>query len=222
MKTVTHWWGWRVPALGVAALVLLGSGLAAGLLASNALAGSGGSTLFACVGERSGAMRLVDGADDCLRGEELVSWNTQGPAGPQGPKGDTGAAGQQGATGQTGATGSQGLIGLEGPPGDKGDTGQQGDPGVANYRVETSPVVFSMVPQESRGVIHVCLDGGKVLSGGVRVPNGIQIESSFIDDDNGDVFFATLRNITDQTVELDGSTAFVSVACADVETAELE
>jgi len=43
-----------------------------------------GSKIYACKGERSGAVRLVNGPNDCLRGEVLVTWNTVGSAGPQG------------------------------------------------------------------------------------------------------------------------------------------
>lgn len=66
MSNVKQWWGWRAPALGIAALTLLLSGVAVGLVANGALASSsGGGTLYACVGERSGTMRLVDGATAC-------------------------------------------------------------------------------------------------------------------------------------------------------------
>lgn len=228
MSNVKCWWGWRTPAVGVAALALLLGGIAVGLVANGTLASSGGSMLYACVGERSGTMRLVDGATACQRGETLVSWNVQGPAGPQGPTGAQGATGPQGSKGQQGAagpqgpTGATGALGAIGPQGPQGETGQQGErglpgvPGISTYAVESSSPNFSMAPNESRSHIHVCANGTQALSVGANTPDGIQVESSFIDDD-GFAVFVTLRNITDEVVALNEENAEIVVICAQVE-----
>jgi type VI secretion system Hcp family effector len=85
-------------------------------------------TIRACVHDKTGAVRIVDDADECRSHEHLVSWNRKGPAGPQGPIGPAGPIGPQGGVG---ATGAQGPIGPEGPIGPQGPQGIQGPPGDA-------------------------------------------------------------------------------------------
>jgi hypothetical protein len=56
-------------------------------------------TFHGCVNPHSGALRVVDSADECHRSENPVTWNQSGPAGAKGdpgPKGDTGATGPAG------------------------------------------------------------------------------------------------------------------------------
>lgn len=101
-------------------LTLGASFVALALLATTIVssASSNPTTIYACVNNSSGAVRIVPAGTVCKAGgdngddqkgngdngkkETLISWNTQGPqgpagpAGPQGPKGDTGATGPQG------------------------------------------------------------------------------------------------------------------------------
>ena len=71
-------------------IALLLAGFAAGLAARGAFAQPNGTTIYACKGERSGSVRLVDGAGDCNRGEVLVTWNSVGPVGADGDDGVSG------------------------------------------------------------------------------------------------------------------------------------
>lgn len=86
--------GWRLPVIGVSIVALLLAGFAAGIAARSAFAQPNGTTIYACKGERSGSVRLLEGPGTCNRGEVLVTWNTIGPAGPQGPQGEPGPPGQ--------------------------------------------------------------------------------------------------------------------------------
>jgi hypothetical protein len=54
------------------------------------------NTIYACVSNRSGEVRIVTAATTCHSRETKISWNSEGPQGPQGvpgPKGDPGPAG---------------------------------------------------------------------------------------------------------------------------------
>lgn len=53
-------------------------------------AAAAGSTLSACVGKATGVMRLTDAGTGCRSGEQLVTWNTEGPQGAPGPQGPAG------------------------------------------------------------------------------------------------------------------------------------
>ena len=64
---------------------------------------------------------------DCLREEQLMTINTEGP---KGDKGDTGAQGVQGVQGIPGSTGSAGVDGLPGEAGPQGVTGRAGADGI--------------------------------------------------------------------------------------------
>jgi len=88
------------------------------------------NTITACV-SHEGRVRVVKprsadsqkpSANPCRRGEELVTWNIVGPAGPRGP---------QGGQGEQGPQGDQGPPGAEGPKGDPGP----GFAGVQYYTV---------------------------------------------------------------------------------------
>ncbi|GAA1580176.1 collagen-like protein [Actinoplanes couchii] len=84
------------------------------------------SDIKVCVNRKSGDMRWVPaGTTRCRSGENLVSWDEEGP---KGPKGATGAKGEKG---QDGADGPQGPAGPAGTPGAVGPQGSPGAPGVA-------------------------------------------------------------------------------------------
>jgi hypothetical protein len=72
---------------------------------------AGAATLYACVNKRTGAARLFSYKPRCKRGQERLSWNTEGPAGKNGTNGKNGATGKTGPTGKTGNPGSSGTNG---------------------------------------------------------------------------------------------------------------
>lgn len=116
--------------------------IAVAVTSATALAAGGAKAdgvIVACQ-KSSGFLRAVRDASDCRRGERVLTWNKQGPAGargPAGPQGPQGAQGAQGAQGQAGAQGMPGPAGSVGPagpagvPGPKGDAGAQGAAGPA-------------------------------------------------------------------------------------------
>jgi len=81
--------------------------------------------IWACAKKEGGRLRAVGGPGRCRRGEQALSWNVQGPAGPPGSAGATGPAGPQGAVGPPGADGARGPTGAKGPT---GATGRAGPP----------------------------------------------------------------------------------------------
>lgn len=64
---------------GIAALaaLLVGSFLGT-VIVQRAFAQPGGDVIYACKGERSGSLRVVDGPGNCLRGEVEISWDSAG------------------------------------------------------------------------------------------------------------------------------------------------
>ena len=68
----------------------------------------------ACYHKRSGDLRLVNDASECLPSEEYKTWSQIGPVGPTG---ETGPTGPQGPTGAMGPTGVTGPTGPQGPTG---------------------------------------------------------------------------------------------------------
>jgi hypothetical protein len=98
------------------ALLLAGLAVLAGAAAISAADGDDGP-IHACQGMRYGLVRIVEAAGDCMRWEEPISWNRQGPAGTPGPAGPPGPAGEPGAPG---------------PKGDPGPQGPQGPAGIAS------------------------------------------------------------------------------------------
>lgn len=163
------------------ALVALGTfalGLGAGVALREATAGNGNSTIFACKGVRSGSVRLVAGAVECLRGEELVTWNEQGPAGPAGSAGLTGPTGPQGIPGTPGSAGSQGA---QGPAGQQGATGPQGPPGPSGAEalfVQNIDIIDQWQPGEIKASGGECA-AGYVLTAGLDTNEQLTILSSF-------------------------------------------
>jgi hypothetical protein len=85
-----------------------------------------------CVSNRTGALRVVKGANSCAKahgrgrrrdpGETAISWSQQGPSGQPGLQGTPGQPGLQGTPG------TKGDPGTPGQPGDPGTPGQPGDP----------------------------------------------------------------------------------------------
>lgn len=59
------------------------------------------NTVYACVNNSSGAVKIVAADTVCHNNETLQSWNIVGPTGPIGMTGMTGATGPQGADGAT-------------------------------------------------------------------------------------------------------------------------
>jgi len=79
--------------------------------------------IWACAKKENGRLRAVAGPGRCRRGEQPLSWNVQGPAGPAGSPGATGATGPMGAAGPPGADGARGPTGAKGPTGATGPAG---------------------------------------------------------------------------------------------------
>jgi hypothetical protein len=88
----------RAVAVVCALAVLFGAGVG-GRQVLMTLASHDADTIHACRNTTTGALRVVDSADDCRTTEEPLSWNTTGPAGPTGPQGPAGPAGPAGDEG---------------------------------------------------------------------------------------------------------------------------
>jgi hypothetical protein len=91
----------------------------------------GPPVIHACVskgllGLGKGAIRIVDGPQACLAGEDPLNWNQQGPQGIPGPQGPQGIQGAQGLQGIPGVEGPQGPEGSQGPEGPRGPEGPAG------------------------------------------------------------------------------------------------
>ena len=76
--------GWQVPIIVLAIVTFGMAAFAAGVAVNRTFAQADANTIYACKGERSGAVRLVDAGQSCLRGEVPVSWNIEGPSGLSG------------------------------------------------------------------------------------------------------------------------------------------
>jgi hypothetical protein len=92
--------------IGRLCLPTLGLVLVAAVAARTAQA----STIHACVKPKSGATRIVSGKAKCHHGEQRMSWNTSGPAGPRGQAGAPGTSGPQGTEGKAGTNGAGALF----------------------------------------------------------------------------------------------------------------
>jgi len=115
----------RFPAaLAVATLI------ATSTIVSAAIPGTGG-VISACYDKQSGLLRVMDAAGgvpkSCVKTENALSWNQQGPKGDQGNTGPQGPQGPQGPTGATGPTGPTGATGATGPTGPTGPQGPAGE-----------------------------------------------------------------------------------------------
>jgi Collagen triple helix repeat (20 copies) len=71
-------------------------------------------TIFGCVNDTTGAVRIVSSNTVCKATEHKIHWNQVGPRGPQGNQGNQGP---RGSVGPQGPQGSQGPQGPQGPPG---------------------------------------------------------------------------------------------------------
>jgi type VI secretion system secreted protein Hcp len=88
--------------VAIPTVAALGAGSA---IAVAAIPGEDGS-IDGCYNKLTGALRVIDSAEDCRSLETSIQWSQRGPAGPQGipgPQGDTGPAGPQGPAGAAGS-----------------------------------------------------------------------------------------------------------------------
>jgi hypothetical protein len=111
---------------------LIGTGLLIGIFFSFGLSyirAQGSETIYGCVRDHIGIVRIVGEHSRCLPLERKISWNVQGPAGTPGPMGPAGATGEQGLPGETGPSGIPGASGLMGSKGDTGAAGYTGSTG---------------------------------------------------------------------------------------------
>jgi len=79
----------------------------------------------------SGTLEVLSPGETCPSGEQTVTWNAVGPAGPTGPAGPAGPRGLTGPAGPTGSAGPRGLTGPAGATGPAGPTGATGATGPA-------------------------------------------------------------------------------------------
>jgi type VI secretion system secreted protein Hcp len=129
----------RALKIAVPVALALGAGTA---VAIAAIPGADG-TIRACyttTGSPSGQVRIVDEGVPCATGEQLLTWNQQGPAGaqgPPGPQGDPGLPGDtsgssggsdnfNGSTSEPGGPSADIFLKLDGIPGDSTDSAHKG------------------------------------------------------------------------------------------------
>jgi Collagen triple helix repeat (20 copies) len=101
-----------------------------------------------CVSDRTGALRMVKGANSCAKahgrgrhrdpGETAISWSQQGPPGQPGLQG---TPGQQGDPGTPGLKGDPGAPGLKGDPGTPGQNATSLFAYVDDFGANTTAVV---------------------------------------------------------------------------------
>jgi hypothetical protein len=101
-----------------------------------------------CVSNRTGALRVVKGANSCAKahgrgrhrdpGETAISWSQQGPPGQPGLQG---TPGQQGDPGTPGLKGDPGAPGLKGDPGTPGQNATSLFAYVDDFGANTTAVV---------------------------------------------------------------------------------
>src|SRR2546425_12875361 len=65
------------------------------------------STIYACVRNKGGTIRITTQRRKCKRRERKLSWSTTGPAGAAGPQGSQGFRGAPGPQGSGGAAGQR-------------------------------------------------------------------------------------------------------------------
>ena len=154
------------------ALGLFALGVGTGAALRSVTASNSSGTIYACAGERSGSVRLVQGTDQCLRGEQLVTWGEQGPPGAPGPAGVPGTAGASGPPGSTGAKGETG------PQGDTGPDGPPGPSAAESLVVQNVEIIDQWQPGEIDVAVAECA-AGNVLSAGLDTNEQLTIISSF-------------------------------------------
>lgn len=175
--------GWVVPRVGIAVAVVLAA-VVGTVLVQRALAQPNGNVIHACMGERTGTVRIVSAGTACMRGELPISWNVAGPTGPTGVQGATGPAGPlglpgpQGLPGPPGATGSAGPAGPQGEPGPLGPQGIQGEQGIQGPAGPAGGLSGHQIVQEEPADLTPnslatnttdCPGGTVVLGGGVEL-----------------------------------------------------
>lgn len=121
-------WSWRGPVILVSVAALLVAAFAAGLALRGVLANGNAAVIHACMGERSGSVRIVSAGTSCLRGELPIQWNVSGPAGPPG------------------SVGAQGPVGPQGPPGPSGLPGDSGNNAFEGFAEETATLDIGLFP----------------------------------------------------------------------------
>lgn len=154
-------------ALGLALILLVAS-------ATLALAQTDG-VIYACV-VKDGTLRIVSDANQCKRGETLLSWNIMGPQGNPGlacwdlngdgvqdaaedinQDGLWDAADCKGAQGDPGLAGADGLQGPAGADGAVGPAGPQGEPGNLALAGQNCPTYQFLIGFDAEGNI-ICAD----------------------------------------------------------------
>lgn len=75
-----------------------GGVLAIPFVAAPARVAQSADTIFACVNNSSGELKIVAAGATCHNHQTLISWGIVGPPGPAGPPGPPGATGAPGAT----------------------------------------------------------------------------------------------------------------------------
>lgn len=194
--------GWRAPVIGVSIIALLLAGFAAGLAARSAFAQPNGTTIYACKGERSGSVRVVNWPGECLRGEVLMTWNTVGPQGPQGAMGPAGSAGPAGRAGLPGEDGQLGADGADG--------------GLAGYSLAVNdPASFVLVAGTAAPFTVTCPAGTVALSGGWTAGEIVSftLVRSEQNPNNANLWEIIFLNSTASNFALD---LYLSASCATV------
>jgi len=102
------------------------------------------TTIFGCVNNSTGAVRIVGSATTCSAGEHKINWNNPGAPGLPGNPGPQGPQGVQGLPGKIGTTGPGGPQGPAGNTVGYWATGEnipldEGFPGI--LVAETTPVM---------------------------------------------------------------------------------
>jgi hypothetical protein len=105
--------------VGLAALVVLALGLAAGGIAYASIPDSNG-VIHGCYQRNSGAFHVIGtnptvGGGACASNETAVDWGQGGSPGASGPSGPSGPAGTAGSGGASGPSGPSGPTGTAGP-----------------------------------------------------------------------------------------------------------
>lgn len=90
-----------------------------------------GGTIYACVKNSNGDVRIVAATTACHAHWTRIEWGELGMPGPAGPAGPVGPVGPMGPAGADGAAGPAGPVGATGPAGADGAAGPAGPMGPA-------------------------------------------------------------------------------------------
>lgn len=152
-----------------AALVMTAIGGGAAVAETATTADSTPSVIKACVNRGSGLLyqpEKVIGDGQCRSGDQELTWNIQGPAGPQGPTGPQGPAGPQGPSGPAGAKGDTGATG---PAGQQGPAGPAGPAGPSMLAYDKTIETFG---SGDESVVAQCNPGENAIGGGYSLAGG--------------------------------------------------